>query len=60
MLGGSRGCHISATRLRRPANLGSHFEDESGQLRLSPEFKSFLEPFVPKTANHVTVEPLSA
>jgi hypothetical protein len=36
------------------------FEGESEQLRLSPEFKSLLEPFVPKTANHVSVEPLSA
>jgi len=36
------------------------FEGESEPLRLSPEFKSLLEPFVPKTANHVSVEPLSA
>jgi hypothetical protein len=36
------------------------FEEESEQLRLSPEFKSLLEPFVPKDANHVSVEPLSA
>jgi Family of unknown function (DUF5519) len=36
------------------------FEQESEQLRLSPEFKSLLEPFAPKTANHVSAEPLSA
>jgi hypothetical protein len=36
------------------------FEGESEPLRLSPEFKSLLEPFVPKTANQVSVEPLSA
>jgi hypothetical protein len=36
------------------------FEQESEELRLSPEFKSLLEPFVPKTANHVFAEPLSA
>jgi hypothetical protein len=35
------------------------FEHESEQLHLSPEFKSLLEPFVPKTANHVSAEPLS-
>jgi hypothetical protein len=36
------------------------FEEESEQLRLSPEFKSLLEPFVPETASHVSAEPLSA
>jgi hypothetical protein len=36
------------------------FEEESEQLRLSREFKSLLEPFVPETANHVSAEPLSA
>jgi len=35
------------------------FEEESEQLHLSPQFKSLLEPFVPKTANHVVAEPLS-
>jgi len=35
------------------------FEQESEQLRLSPRFKSLLEPFVPKVANHVAAEPLS-
>jgi Family of unknown function (DUF5519) len=36
------------------------FEQESKKLRLSLEFKSLLEPFVPKSANHVSAEPLSA
>jgi hypothetical protein len=36
------------------------FAQESEQLRLSPEFKSLLEPFVPKTANNVSAEPRSA
>ena len=35
------------------------FEQESEHLHLSPQFKSLLEPFVPKTANHVAAEPLS-
>jgi luciferase-like monooxygenase len=36
------------------------FEQESEQLRLNPQFKSLLGPFVPKTANHVAAEPLPA
>jgi hypothetical protein len=35
-------------------------EQESKELHLSPQFKSFLEPFVPKTASHSATEPLSA
>jgi len=35
------------------------FEQESEHLRLSLQFKSLLEPFVPKTANHVYAEPLT-
>jgi hypothetical protein len=35
-------------------------EQESEVLRLSPQFKSLLERFVPKTANHVSAETLSA
>jgi hypothetical protein len=35
------------------------FEEESEELRLSPHFKSLLEPFVRKAANHVSAEPLS-
>ena len=35
------------------------FEQESEQLHLSLQFKSLLEPFVPRTANHVAAEPLS-
>jgi hypothetical protein len=36
------------------------FEQESEELNLSPQFKSLLEKFVPKTANHSATEPLSA
>ena len=36
------------------------FEQESEQLHLSPQFRSLLEPFVPKTANQVAAEPLAA
>jgi hypothetical protein len=36
------------------------FEQESEQLHLSPQFKSLLEPFVPRTANHLPAEPLPA
>ena len=36
------------------------FEEESEHLHLSPQFKSLLEPFVPKTATHVSAEPLLA
>src|SRR5712691_7467637 len=35
-------------------------EQESEELHLSPQFKSLLEPFVPKTASHVSTEPLRA
>jgi hypothetical protein len=35
-------------------------EQESDALHLSPRFRSLLEPFVPKTANHVSAEPLPA
>jgi len=35
-------------------------EHESEELHLSPQFKSLLEPFVPKTANQVSTEPLPA
>ena len=40
-----------------PCNLLEH---ESEELRLSPQFKSLLESFVPKTADHVSTEPLPA
>ena len=36
------------------------FEPESEQLRLSPRFKSLLEPFVPKTPKQVSAEPVPA
>jgi Family of unknown function (DUF5519) len=35
-------------------------EQESAELSLSPEFKSQLERFVPKTTNHSATERLSA
>lgn len=35
-------------------------EQESEELHLSANFRSLLEPFVPKTANHAPAEPLSA
>src|SRR5437764_13202189 len=46
--------------LKKAADPRELFEQESKQLCLSPQFKSLLEPFVPKTANHVSAEPLSA
>ena len=46
--------------LKRAADPRELFEQESKQLCLSPQFKSLLEPFVPKTANRVSAEPLSA
>lgn len=36
------------------------FEQESEELRLSPRFKSLLEPFIPKNTGAVSTEPLSA
>ena len=36
------------------------FDQESEQLRLSPQFKSLFEPFVPRTAKQVSAEPLTA
>ena len=36
------------------------FERECEELRLSPRFKSLLEPFVPKNTKPVSVEPLPA
>ena len=36
------------------------FEHESEELRLSPRFKSLLEPFVPKNTRAVSAEPLHA
>ena len=35
-------------------------EQESKEMHLSPQFKSLLERFVPKTASHSATEPLSA
>src|SRR5882724_2845151 len=36
------------------------FEQESEELRLSPQFKSLLEPFVPKIPKQVSAEPVPA
>jgi Family of unknown function (DUF5519) len=36
------------------------FEQESEELRLSPRFKSLLEPFIPKNTRTVSAEPLPA
>jgi hypothetical protein len=36
------------------------FEQESEELRLSPRFKSLLEPFVPKSTPAVSAQPLPA
>jgi hypothetical protein len=35
-------------------------EQESRRLRLSPEFRALLEPFLPRTANAVSTEPVRA
>ncbi len=35
-------------------------EQETERLHLSPQFRSLLEPFVPRIANHAATEPLSA
>jgi|SRR5437660_10865299 len=46
--------------LKTAADPRGLFEQESGELHLRPQFKSLLEPFVPKTASHVSTEPLPA
>ena len=45
--------------LKRSADPQELLEQESEELRLSAQFKSLLEPFAPKTANHISVAPLS-
>ena len=45
--------------LKRSADPQKLLEQESEELRLSAQFKSLLEPFAPKTANHISVAPLS-
>jgi len=35
-------------------------EQETVRLHLSPQIRSLLDAFVPKTANHAATEPLSA
>jgi hypothetical protein len=46
--------------LKEAAEPRTSFEQESEELRLSPRFKSLLEPFVPKKAKQVSAEPLPA
>jgi hypothetical protein len=46
--------------LRTAADPRELFEQESEQLRLSPQFKSLLGPFVTRPPNHASAEPLSA
>lgn len=46
--------------LKEAADPRSLFEHESQELRLSPRFKSLLEPFVPKNTRAVLAEPLPA
>ena len=45
--------------LKRSADPQKLIEQESEELRLSAEFKSLLEPLVPKTATHISAVPLS-
>lgn len=46
--------------LKEATDPRSLFEHESAELRLSPRFKSLLEPFVPTTKAAVPTEPLPA
>ncbi len=46
--------------LKEATDPRSLFEHESEELRLSPHFKSLLEPFVPKNTRAVSAEPLPA
>jgi hypothetical protein len=46
--------------LKAASDPGALLERESEDLHLSPQLKSLLEPFVPKTANQASVEPLPA
>jgi len=45
--------------LKRANHPREMLEQESAELNLSPEFKSLLERFVPKTVNHSAASPLS-
>src|SRR3989454_12454580 len=47
-------------RLKTATDPRRLLENETEELHLSPQFKSLLEHFVPKTANHVSTEPLPA
>ena len=47
-------------RLKAARDPGKLLDQESDELRLSPRFRSLLEPFVPKTTNQVSAVPLPA
>jgi hypothetical protein len=46
-------------RLKSATDSQKLFEQESEQLHLSSQLKALLEPFVPRTANGLSAEPLS-
>jgi hypothetical protein len=46
--------------LKEATEPGRLFEQESEELRLSPRFKSLLEPFIPKSTRAVSAEPFPA
>jgi hypothetical protein len=46
--------------LKAAADPHGLFERETEELHLSPKFRSLLEPFLPRTANHNSHEPLRA
>ncbi len=56
---GSCGWHIFSYALKTASDPRAMLEHEGAELRLSPQIKSLLEPFVPKTAKQVSVELLS-
>ena len=46
--------------LKTSADPQKLFEQEKDELRLSPRFKSLLQPFVPRTPKQVSAEPVQA
>jgi hypothetical protein len=54
------GIALSLARRKAASDPRELLEQESEELNLSPQFRSLLEKFVPKTANHSATEPLSA
>ena len=47
-------------RLKAAADPRGLLERETEELHLNPEFQALLEPFVPRTASHLSTEPLRA